>query len=630
VGTGMTRIDSSSGDLSPTGGGRTGLWALAAVMLLAVSTACATSQPGPTASASVSASATSVAGSDSTANASSAAAIGTLLASGLQVVSAEGDPPHVGSALRFTDVQARRLIADVGPGSGLLGRDIDRLAPVAAGVPPVSFLVAAWVSSGRSAAASTALGWMGSQDWTKAPTLHFPLAVLAMFVSEMANATDREMPPDDAGQSTTQSSTSATVPTGSASGFARIRHSSDVRIAPCSAVTGFLASVIQGLFGALRITPSSGSGVFDFLASTLASIWNVAVGLAQAAVEGLVKKLNEFVFEAVRVAVGALGVATVIVSYFKDEALTVDLAVPQVDKGQYPFAVDAAADVTGQFVAKSRELTGDWPSALIDCAKVAGAALPELIKPGVPATWTVDDVDGVVTPGSLTGTVTADHTATLSFVTGRESADDVAHGQEVLGDAIATVKIPRKEIDDFLAFATAQVAGVRANLLAAAGPFQLATAALLASTVDPVAKQITDEISGAAGAVFTLSGSAVVFVLHHTPPDTTTSASTPPASSAPPPASDGQGDFCTQYKALVDWVRANPPGDVIAWANEIVRRLNALRPLAPSDLGADVDVELGVYSAVAASANAQVLVQRAAPLADASQQLGTFCGVPVS
>jgi len=119
-------------------------------------------------------------------------------------------------------------------------------------------------------------------------------------------------------------------------------------------------------------------------------------------------------------------------------------------------------------------------------------------------------------------------------------------------------------------------------------------------------------------------------VLHHTPPDTTSSSSTPTPSASPPGSGSGNGDFCTQYKSLVEWARANPPGDVVAWANEIVRRLNAARPLAPGNLVADVDVELGVYTAVAAQANVQVLIQRAQPLQNASSQLGTACGVPVS
>ena len=501
----------------------------------------------------------------------------------------------------------------------MLGRDLDSIAAMPAGAPPISYLVAAWVSTGPSSAASTARRWMGEQDWKNAPNVHFPVAVVAMFVSEMATATNKEMPAAHAADPGPASSEPAPPITPSAFRFAPANRTAG----PCSAVTGFLASVIQGLFDALRITPSSGSGVFNFLASTLATIWNVAVGLAQAAVEGLVKTLTASVFQAIRLAIGALGVATVVISYFKDQTLIVDLAAPQTDPGQYPFAVGAAADVAGSFVAKGRELTGDWPPALIDCAKTAGAALPELIKPGVAATWSVDDA-GVIVPGSLTGTVDADRKATLSFVTGRES-EEVAAGDSVIGDAIATVKIPRRESDDFLALAKAQIAGARAQLLGAvpAGPARTATESLFASTFDPTTQRISDEISGAAGGVFTLSGSAIVVVLHHTPPDTTTSS--PPSSLTPD--TGPQGDFCRQYKELIDWVAANPPGDVAAWANEIVRRLNALRPAAPSQLVADVDIELGVYTAVAAAANVQVLIERTLPLQGASARIAAYCGL---
>ena len=547
-----------------------------------------------------------------------------LTQAGIRIIADEGAPIELGAALTITEVQAGRMAADVAPGAGLLGRDIDALAPVTPGTPPASYLLAAWVSTGTSPAAGTARGWMGNNNWKAAPSLHFPVAVLAMFVNEMATATNAEMPPAVGTQS---GGTTATQPAGRVgTPIVFMAAPTPGTVGPCSAVTGFLDSVINGLFDALRIQPSaSGGGPFDFLASALAAVWNVAISLAQAAVQGLVTILTAPVFEAMRLAVGALGVATTIVSYFKDQTLDVNLAAPQADKGQYPFAVGAAADVTGQFIAKGHELTGDWPPALVDCAKVAGATLPQLLKPGIPTEWTVDD-GGVIVPGQLTGTVTADRTATLDFVTGRETEED-AKGETVFGDGIASVKIPRKEIDDFLDLARAQVTGARDKLLARvpAGAARDAATSVFAATIDPTVTQLTGEISGAIGGVFSLSGSAVVIVQHHTPPDTTTSSSKPPPSQGPP-NSGNQGDFCAQYKSLIDWVAANPPGDVVAWASEIVRRLTGMQP-APSAVSADVDVELGVYTAVAASANVQVLIQKTLPLGNAAKHIGAFCGL---
>ncbi|MEA3185763.1 MAG: hypothetical protein QOJ74_2240, partial [Ilumatobacteraceae bacterium] len=562
-------------------------------------------------------SASSISPSGSADGTTTATALQALVGAGIQIVKTEEEPAQPDRVIRITEVQARRLVADLGPGAGVLGRDIDSLAAMPAGSPPTSYLVAAWVSTGKSDAASAARGWMGVQNWKDAPNLHFPLAVVAMFVSEMATVTNTQMPADAAAPSTGSSQPASSIaPNAFRSGLAYRS------LAPCSIVTGFLASVIQGLFGALRITPSSGSGFFDFLASALATVWNVAVGLAQGVVEGLVQTLTAPVFQAIRLAVGALGVATIVISYFKDQTLNVDLAVPQTDPGQYPFAVGAGADITGRFVATGRELTGDWPPALIDCAKTAGATLPELLKPGIPATWTVDD-GGVIVPGSLTGSVDADRKATLSFVTGRESEEE-AKGDSVIGDAIATVKIPRSEVSDFLALATAQVTGARAQLMGAipAGAARTAADSLFASTIDPTTKRIADEVAGAVGGVFTLSGSAIVVVLHHTPPDTTTSS--PPTSA---PSDTNPGDFCRQYKDMLDWNAANQPGDVTAWANELVRRLDALRPAAPGELVADVDIELGVYTAVAAAADVRVLIARALPLQGASSRIATYCGL---
>jgi hypothetical protein len=308
--------------------------------------------------------------------------------------------------------------------------------------------------------------------------------------------------------------------------------------------------------------------------------------------------------------------------------VTLDPAASSTDI--YRFAVGAEGDVAGTFIAKGKELTADWPTALVDCANVAGATLPKLIPPGAPATWTVMDPAGVITAKDLHVLVDNDLAARLPFVTGRES-EEQAKGEVTFDVADVAVKIPRDEIRQFLTLARDQVNGARAQLLAAvpAGPLRISADMLYAATIDPTLNELQRSITDGAADAFSLSGSGVVVVKHHAPPETTTTASTaPPESSAPDTSSPG--DFCSQYRDLVTWIRANPPGDVVAWATEIVNRLTTMRPSAPAEALADVDVELQVYGDVAASANAGVIGNDAVPLGAAAQHLGTLCGVASS
>lgn len=558
-----------------------------------------------------------------------------LAGPGLLVVA---DESVVGSGsnarLTITDVQARRLAADVGAGAGLLGSDLDRLAPVSDGAPPMSYLLAAWVSAGTSAGSAQARRWMGAQDWTRAPSLHFPSAAVALFVAEIAADVNAEMPPltapptgshDTTGPAETTIDSTATAPTmATSNGFLSGAPAS--LAGACSRVQNFIATVIGGLFDALRITPSGGSGVFGFLTSVIATIWNEAIGLAQGLVQGLVNTLTAPVFQAIRFGVGALGVATLVLSYFKNQTLDVTLD----PDNSYRFAVGPEADVAGTFVAKGKDLTADWPAALVDCANVAGATLPKLIPPGAPATWTVTDPAGVIAPKELHVLVGDDLAARLAFVTGRES-EEQAKGEVTADNADVTVKIPRDEIKQFLELARDQVNGARNQLLSAvpAGPARTAADSLYAATIDPTLNELEQSISGDAGDAFSLSGSDSVRVMHHAPPETTTiSPTVPPPTSSPDTTTPA--DFCGQYRDLVTWIRANPPGNVVAWATEIVNRLTTMRPAAPAGVLADIDVELQVYGDVAASANAGVIGNDAVPLGSAAQHLGTLCGVASS
>ena len=552
--------------------------------------------------------------------------ISVLAAAGLSIVPSEDQPvdPAVTDSghLMVTTIQARRMVADVSPESGILGADLDAMITLPADLPSLSYLVAGWVSSGKSASATTARGWMGDQDWTHAPTVHFPLAVLAMFVTELSVGTSGEMPrlKDPLATPTIDEVQSTAFRSG---GFGSAAALAVPRLAngPCTAVTQFISQSITGIFNALRITAPAGDGVFASIGQVLAGVVNFGLSLAQSVVEGLVSAITAPVLNLIAIAVGALGVVTVVASFFKDTTLSVRVTPSSGTR----FSVGQENDIKGEFIATAKDLTGDWPPVLKDCAKAAGASLPELLPAGIAAQWVVED-RGLIVPGSRAGVVDADRSAHLTFVTGRETKEAAEKGAASTDGAFAMVRIPRKEVDAILDFARSKVSDAQASILNKV-PVAVRGAAMTAlnNIVNPTLDQLQGEVSQAAGGVFSLTGKATVFVLHHGTPETTTSSSSIP-DPVPPDTAEGD-DFCTQFEALVVFVRDNPPGDVVAWATEIVNRLNTMRPIAPAEVLGDVDVFLRVYSAVAASADVRVLIQTTEPLPDAAAHVGAFCGL---
>jgi hypothetical protein len=83
--------------------------------------------------------------------------------------------------MRFTTDQVRAMAGEASAGSGLRGGALDAAHPVPAGTPPLSYLLAAWVATGRSAGAAEIRWLMGTQDWSAAPRLTFPLVALPLF-----------------------------------------------------------------------------------------------------------------------------------------------------------------------------------------------------------------------------------------------------------------------------------------------------------------------------------------------------------------------------------------------------------------------------------------------------------------
>ncbi|GAA3337357.1 hypothetical protein GCM10020358_13310 [Amorphoplanes nipponensis] len=547
-----------------------------------------------------------------------AAAAGTpeaiLTAAGMQIVADETAPvsPAPGMVM-LTRVQADRMISELAAGGGLLGADLDALAPTPPGSPPMSYLLAAWLSNRPTPTAQAAHGLTGDRDWRHARQVIFPLAVVSMFVTDFtrplaagSRAATESTAPGLTG--TAGPSPGAMRPAALTAGQVEL-----VAFDPCADITAFLAKAMKTVFDALKLNPGNSGGLLSFV-PWLATVWNIAVDLARGIVEAVVTKLTQPVFDLLRAAIGAAAVATLVVSYFTKQTLSVRLE-PATD---FRFAVGSEPDISGEFVATADRLTEKWPDALVKCAEVTKKKLPTVLKSGAKATWQVAANDGpVITTGALTGVVGTDLTSRLRFTTGRETAEAAEETVE-RGTAVVRVEADRPELRELLEEAKFQVrAALNAVLSAVPVP-----AAVLNAIFDPVLNRIQAEISGRVGGAFTVAGTGSVGVTFHRP------RSKP--SSRPPTRSTGGGDFCTQYRAMAKWShdhQGKPTTE--AWAAELVSRLTAMRPAAPAGKRGWVDSLLRVYRLVAASAGPAVIGNEVATsgFPAAGEGLAAYCKV---
>jgi hypothetical protein len=317
--------------------------------------------------------------SNAFASGSVAAATALLASSGIATVADESASTPMAAVtgierMRFTQAQVRTMALQVADHGGMLGSALDSATTTPQGDVPVSYLLAAWVSTGTSSGAVAVRAAMGSQNWTEAPSVVFPAIALPLFVSDVVAAT----PAGPQSSSSTQSSVYRKTSSGSAIESVALR--ANVTTAPCTLVSGFIQSVINTVFNALTLTAPSGSGVGATIGGFFVGIWNVAVALAQQAVQGLIKAVTGPVVAAIQSVAGAVAVISEVASYLS------------------PWAVKVTADPSSIAAGDSGSFTGivdggsggaDYPPAVTDCANGLGVTLPSLSAGGADATWSL-------------------------------------------------------------------------------------------------------------------------------------------------------------------------------------------------------------------------------------------------
>jgi hypothetical protein len=257
----------------------------------------------------------------------------------------------------------------------------------------------------------------------------------------------------------------------------------------------------------------------------------------------------------------------------------------------------------------------DWPGWAADCAQASGRPLPNMKPEGTPVTWSavIQNPPALVEPGTPETRLDAQGAARLPFTT---LTDDVQNPYSLAPGAIfVRATFERQSLREFAEYLQKELWKELPSIVV--GPLQ-------AFLKDPLEK-----INQRLGTMISVAASGPGVVIFHIQDET------PPPVSPPPPQPGPGGDFCTKYRAYVDWVTAMGPDAEMTQpiAAEIARRFDDMYPVAPADLKDEVALVWAIYSTfaeIAAPVNIPATGQVAGieRLPEALMAMHGYCGIP--
>jgi hypothetical protein len=325
--------------------------------------------------------------------------------------------------VRLTRWQVRNLAAEAYSGGGQTGAEINEDFPTPAGMPPLGFVINAWMIRYDSEAARFARALVGEHDWKHPETIVYPRLVFSLF---FADATSGRNAP-----------AASVAPTTSATPVAYRQ-----RAVGCDSVVEYVESSLKNLANLLKVD-ASGSGAF---VRFLASVWNTVVDLAAAVVKGLITAVTAPVVEAIGGVLTAVGAAYQISALVKQWVVKLE-PVPATN------AFGIGAPNPGRFRLTVTDDRFELPTELETCSKAAGVDLARAGAPGSTVTWTAvpgGRPDLAVRTGA-DAVIGENRTATFSYSTGVETAQQ-AKGTEVSGTYEVRASIRRDKIEQLRVF----------------------------------------------------------------------------------------------------------------------------------------------------------------------------------
>jgi hypothetical protein len=477
--------------------------------------------------------------------------VATLASAGVATVADESStavqvPVTGATVLTVTRWQVSNLAAEVGSGDGISGADLNAMLPMPASSPQFDDVVGGWVLTAADPAAVAAGKLLGPVNWSRPEAVVFPTELLTLFLADALQ---------HAGEPGPAASTSGAAWRGGGP----VIENASVVTAPCSAVSGFVDSVLDRVFGILKVDAGqvgaylSGKlgggplgaavgGLFSFAAG----LWNKAVDLAQQGVRALLKSVTQPVLNVLAVVIGGVAVISTIRGILKHWAAPIT-ATPAANA----FAVGSTEGNPGAFkvAIDTHAETEDWPPQLLDCASAAGVKLPTLATAGSPVTWTVEQAEpGLITPGELAGTLAGDLTQTLDYRTGHEDARLAQTGTLVSPDITVHVQVRRTEVEELRTFIAGYLTGK--------------VPGFLAPVVNPILTSYINYATQWLDLITAIRNQSTIVVTHHVPKPTPT----PTITSAPPSASAGPPgpalNICALMPAtLVGSIKGRAVGD---------------------------------------------------------------------
>jgi hypothetical protein len=382
-----------------------------------------------------------------------------LTSAGFDIISEPG--AGTGSRLELWDYQVTNMWREIQDGGGYLGVQLDELVGDPGGLP-FSYLLAGWITASPTAAAEEARDLMGDQDWTQAPAIVFPTAVLMMFVGDAVQA-------------------GAPAPSAMSAVEASM-HQTGV----CSTLSGWVNSALDYVFDSLKVQVDD----MDFL-GWLGTIWNAAVDLAKGVVTATIEALLAPVISLISDGLAVLGTLGMVASILKPWNVTV-----KSSNAETRFALGDEPDFEEAFTATvDTGIEFDWPASVEDCARVAGLELPDPSKAeGSTVSW---EVAGLPPFGSVTEMqpgIDEDNQAQMMWVTGREDSE---LGDEIWGTVSVSATVESKQIDEL----EAMLAGLIADQVPVP-PFGDLVRALFSALTEPVFEKLAElvQVNGTSSA----------------------------------------------------------------------------------------------------------------------------------
>ncbi|MEW2357715.1 hypothetical protein [Spirillospora sp. NPDC029432] len=490
-----------------------------------------------------------------------------------------GGPP-----IRLTEWQARNLAAEAAGGGGRTGAEINAEFPTAVGMPPIGFVVNAWLITHRSEAARFARALLGEHDWRHPERIVYPRLVFTLFLAEAAKgagqaaSTAPGQPPPTTGPTTptrpmpSPPATSTPAPRSvpptnlpttpaptvpgetpgpsgrTAAGTVRLDDGTARTVAwqgqranLCAGIADFVSEGLNSLARFLKVDASGGGAFVRFLAS----IWNAVVDLAAAVVKGLIRAATAPVVDAIGGVLTAIGFAYQLSTLVKEWNVRIE-PVPSRN------AFGIGAPNTGRFKLTVGNDRFEMPTDLETCAQSAGLDLVGAGAPGSTVTWTTANGGrpDLATKTRADETIGKDRTAYLTYNTGTETAAD-AQGTEQSGLLEVRAMIRRGQIERFRRFIVERLLKSLDALPEAVRNFvrdTLARPAVDAAT-DNLAKHLD------------VKGYGVVSISYHVPEQPTPPSPRGRTGGTTPPA----GDLCSQvgtgtYTGTLDWTSTATTG----------------------------------------------------------------------